>query len=326
MYVGCPNTTYRRPTDLRYMSEVDACYAELQALFAEAVMSSYTVESLEEELFEEKKKDKPTPASKADTEKKDAKETAINPSFAAKIGRKIKELIAKMKEALKRFVNIFRRSDKELDYWTAEVEKRMKEDPSLKDKVIAASEEGLIDFKDIKSITEFDAEMEKLSQIKDPKTLKEKFESLKQKWDNPDKTKTLKRVAAVTTVVTLIAAVVKLAPQLKSLNRTLQQEAHDNIEWTDRMNREFLDEIAQHYGNWDDINRIKNLSRSQILFAASQYRAGKIDKAMDILADRQGKLMNIFKKICETADKTKPVQNKFDQFERSLNRANRRGR
>ena len=93
MYVGCPNTTYRRPTDLRYMSEVDACYAELQALFAEAVMSSYTVESLEEELFEEKKKDKPTPASKADTEKKDAKETAVNPSFAAKIGRKIKELI-----------------------------------------------------------------------------------------------------------------------------------------------------------------------------------------------------------------------------------------
>ena len=89
MYVGCPNTTYRRPTDLRYMSEVDACYAELQALFAEAVMSSYTVESLEEELFEEKKKDKPTPASKADTEKKDAKESSVNPSFAAKIGRKI---------------------------------------------------------------------------------------------------------------------------------------------------------------------------------------------------------------------------------------------
>ena len=324
MYVGCPNTTYRRPTDLRYMSEVDACYAELQALFAEAVMSSYTVESLEEELFEEKKKDKPTPASKADTEKKDAEESSVNPSFAAKIGRKIKELIAKMKEALKRFVNIFRRSDKELDYWTAEVEKRMKEDPSLKDKVIAASEEGLIDFKDIKSITEFDAEMEKLSQIKDPKTMKEKFESLKQKWDNPDKTKTAKRVAAVLSAVTLIAAVVNLAPKLKSLNRTLQQEAHTNIEWTDRMNREFLDEIANRYVN--DTDRINNLSRSQILFAASQYRAGKIDKAMDTLADKQGKLTNIFKKICETADKTNYVQNKFDQFEHSMNRANRRGR
>ena len=324
MYVGCPNTTYRRPTDLRYMSEVDACYAELQALFAEAVMSSYTVESLEEELFEEKKKDKPTPVSKADTEKKDAEDSSVNPSFAAKIGRKIKELIAKMKEALKRFVNIFRRSDKELDYWTAEVEKRMKEDPSLKDKVIAASEEGLIDFKDIKSITEFDAEMEKLSQIKDPKTMKEKFESLKQKWDNPDKTKTVKRVAAVASVVTLIAAVVKLAPQLKSLNRDLQQEAHRNIEWTDRMNREFLDEVAHHYVN--DTDRINNLSRSQILFAASQYRAGKIDKAMNTLADKQGKMANIFKKVCETADKTKHVQNKFDQLERSMHRANRRGR
>lgn len=324
MYVGCPNTTYRRPTDLRYMSEVDACYAELQALFAEAVMSSYTVESLEEELFEEKKKDKPTPASKADTEKKDAKETAVNPSFAAKIGRKIKELIAKMKEALKRFVNIFRRSDKELDYWTAEVEKRMKEDPSLKDKVIAASEEGLIDFKDIKSITEFDAEIEKLSQIKDPKTMKEKFESLKQKWDNLDKTKTAKRVAVVSSVVTLIAAVVNLAPKLKSLNRTLQQEAHDNLEWTDRMNREYLDEIADRYAN--DIDRVKNLSRFQILFAASQYRAGKIDKAMDTLAEKQGMLTNIFKKVCDAADKTNLVQNKFDQFEHSLNRANRRRR
>lgn len=324
MYVGCPNTTYRRPTDLRYMSEVDACYAELQALFAEAVMSSYTVESLEEELFEEKKKDKPTPASKADTEKKDAEDSSVNPSFAAKIGRKIKELIAKMKEALKRFVNIFRRSDKELDYWTAEVEKRMKEDPSLKDKVIAASEEGLIDFKDIKSITEFDAEMEKLSQIKDPKTMKEKFESLKQKWDNLDKTKTAKRVAVISSVVTLIAGVVKLAPQLKSLNRTLQQEAHENLKWTDTMNGEFLDAIAQRYRN--DIDRVKNLSRFQILFAASQYRAGKIDNAMDTLAEKQGTLTNIFKKICEAADKTKPVQNKFDQFERSLNRANRRGR
>ena len=323
MYVGCPNTTYRRPTDLRYMSEVDACYAELQALFAEAVMSSYTVESLEEELFEEKKKDKPTPASKADTEKKDAKETAVNPSFAAKIGRKIKELIAKMKEALKRFVNIFRRSDKELDYWTAEVEKRMKEDPSLKDKVIAASEEGLIDFKDIKSITEFDAEMEKLSQIKDPKTMKEKFESLKQKWDNLDKTKTAKRVTVISSVVTLIAGVVKLAPQLKSLNRTLQEEAHKNIAWTDKMNQSFMNAVGDRYGDTDGL---ADLPRFQVLMAASQYRAGKIDKAMDILADKQGKLTNIFKKIYETADKTKPVQNKFDQFERSLNRANRRGR
>ena len=324
MYVGCLNTTYRRPTDLRYMSEVDACYAELQALFAEAVMSSYTVESLEEELFEEKKKDKPTPASKADTEKKDAEESSVNPSFAAKIGRKIKELIAKMKEALKRFVNIFRRSDKELDHWTAEVEKRMKEDPSLKDKIIAASEEGLIDFKDIKSITEFDAEIEKLSQIKDPKTMKERFESLKQKWDNPDKTKTLKRVAAVASVVTLIAGVVNLAPKLKSLNRTLQQEAHQNLEWIDNMNREYLDEIASRYAN--DIDRVENLSRFQILLAASQYRAGKIDKAMDTLAEKQGKLTNIFKKICDAADKTNLVQNKFDQFEHSLNRANRRRR
>lgn len=318
MYVGCPNTTYRRPTDLRYMSEVDACYAELQALFAEAVMSSYTVESLEEELFEEKKKDKPTPASKADTEKKDAKETAVNPSFAAKIGRKIKELIAKMKEALKRFVNIFRRSDKELDHWTAEVEKRMKEDPSLKDKVIAASEEGLIDFKDIKSITEFDAEMEKLSQIKDPKTLKEKFESLKQKWDNPDKTKTAKRVAAMISVVTLIAGVVKLAPQLKSLNRTLQQEAHKNNEWVEQINQKFMNEVANRYG---DTGGLDDLPRFQVLLAAAQYRAGKIDKAMDTLAEKQGKLTNIFKKVCDVADKTKKVQGDYDKFTRSVERA-----
>ena len=318
MYVGCPNTTYRRPTDLRYMSEVDACYAELQALFAEAVMSSYTVESLEEELFEEKKKDKPTPASKADTEKKDAKETAVNPSFAAKIGRKIKELIAKMKEALKRFVNIFRRSDKELDYWTAEVEKRMKEDPSLKDKVIAASEEGLIDFKDIKSIAEFDAEIEKLSQIKDPKTLKEKFESLKQKWDNLDKTKTAKRVAVISSVVTLIAGVVKLAPQLKSLNRTLQEEAHKNIAWTDKMNQSFMNAVGDRYGDTDGL---ADLPRFQVLMAASQYRAGKIDKAMDTLAQKQGKLANIFKKVCDAADKTKKVQGDYDKFTRSVERA-----
>ena len=318
MYVGCPNTTYRRPTDLRYMSEVDACYAELQALFAEAVMSSYTVESLEEELFEEKKKDKPTPASKADTEKKDAKEAAVNPSFAAKIGRKIKELIAKMKEALKRFVNIFRRSDKELDHWTAEVEKRMKEDPSLKDKVIAASEEGLIDFKDIKSITEFDAEIEKLSQIKDPKTMKEKFESLKQKWDNPDKTKTAKRVAAVASVVTLIAAVVKLAPQLKSLNRTLQQEAHKNNEWVEQINQKFMNEVANRYG---DTGGLDDLPRFQVLLAAAQYRAGKIDKAMDTLAEKQGKLTNIFKKVWDAADKTPKVQRDYENFTRSIERA-----
>lgn len=318
MYVGCPNTTYRRPTDLRYMSEVDACYAELQALFAEAVMSSYTVESLEEELFEEKKKDKPTPASKADTEKKDAKDSSVNPSFAAKIGRKIKELIAKMKEALKRFVNIFRRSDKELDHWTAEVEKRMKEDPSLKDKVIAASEEGLIDFKDIKSITEFDAEIEKLSQIKDPKTMKEKFESLKQKWDNPDKTKTAKRVAAVTTVVTLIAAVVNLAPKLKSLNRTLQQEAHENNEWLEQINEKFMNEVANRYG---DTGGLDDLPRFQVLLAAAQYRAGKIDKAMNTLAQQEGKLANIFQKFCEAASKTKKVQGDYDKFTRSIERA-----
>ena len=318
MYVGCPNTTYRRPTDLRYMSEVDACYAELQALFAEAVMSSYTVESLEEELFEEKKKDKPTPASKADTEKKDAEESSVNPSFAAKIGRKIKELIEKMKEALKRFVNIFRRSDKELDYWTAEVEKRMKEDPSLKDKVIAASEEGLIDFKDIKSITEFDAEMEKLSQIKDPKTMKEKFESLKQKWDNLDKTKTAKRVTVISSVVTLIAGVVKLAPQLKSLNRTLQEEAHKNIAWTDKMNQSFMNAVGDRYGDTDGL---ADLPRFQVLMAASQYRAGKIDKAMDTLAQKQGKLANIFKKVCDAADKTKKVQGDYDKFTRSVERA-----
>lgn len=320
MYVGCPNTTYRRPTDLRYMSEVDACYAELQALFAEAVMSSYTVESLEEELFEEKKKDKPTPASKADTEKKDAKETAVNPSFAAKIGRKIKELIAKMKEALKRFVNIFRRSDKELDYWTAEVEKRMKEEPSLKDKVIAASEEGLIDFKDIKSITEFDAEIEKLSQIKDPKTMKEKFESLKQKWDNLDKTKTAKRVAVISSVVTLIAGVVKLAPQLKSLNRTLQEEAHRNNQWAETMYQNFKNEVADRYG---DVGGLDDLPRLQVLIAAYQYRAGKIEKAMDMVAEKQGTLANIFKKICETASKSKTVQRKYDHLERSLGRAAR---
>ena len=318
MYVGCPNTTYRRPTDLRYMSEVDACYAELQALFAEAVMSSYTVESLEEELFEEKKKDKPTPASKADTEKKDAEESSVNTSFAAKIGRKIKELIEKMKEALKRFVNIFRRSDKELDYWTAEVEKRMKEDPSLKDKVIAASEEGLIDFKDIKSITEFDAEMEKLSQIKDPKTMKEKFESLKQKWDNLDKTKTAKRVAVISSVVTLIAGVVKLAPQLKSLNRTLQQEAHKNNEWVEQINQKFMNEVANRYGDTDGLD---DLPRFQVLLAAAQYRAGKIDKAMDTLAEKQGKLTNIFKKVCDAADKTPKVQRDYENFTRSIERA-----
>ena len=318
MYVGCLNTTYRRPTDLRYMSEVDACYAELQALFAEAVMSSYTVESLEEELFEEKKKDKPTPASKADTEKKDAEESSVNPSFAAKIGRKIKELIAKMKEALKRFVNIFRRSDKELDHWTAEVEKRMKEDPSLKDKIIAASEEGLIDFKDIKSITEFDAEIEKLSQIKDPKTMKERFESLKQKWDNPDKTKTLKRVAAATAVVTLIAGVVNLAPKLKSLNRTLQQEALKNNEWVEQINQKFMNEVANRYG---DTGGLDDLPRFQVLLAAAQYRAGKIDKAMNTLAEKQGMLSNIFKKVCDVVSKTPKVQGDYDKFTRSIERA-----
>lgn len=298
MYVGCVNGNPRRFTDalqMDYMSEVAACFTDIEALFAEAKLDTYTVDNLEEEIFEEAKKDKKAAA----MPKEEPKPTQVSESFAAKLGRKIKELVRKIKEAIMRFTDAIRGRDREYEKVQAEIEKCMKEDPSLKDLVLTATSEGLMDWRDIRSITEFREAVEKISAEKNPKTLKQKFEALKKKWDDPEHTKTKSRIAFVTAAIGLGAALYKFMPDLKNAAKVLKDASKRDQEELNKF-AEVINKGVEEgvYKNMEDMNII------QLNIALRKYSQGNIAEMERALLKDYDKMNGILKKVVNTVSKT----------------------
>ena len=79
----------------------------------------------------------------------------------------------------------FQKEDEVSKRQRALVEAAIKKDPSLKNQVIDLAQTGALNLQDIKTINELEAEVDKLLEEKNPKTLKGKFEKLKKKWAEP---------------------------------------------------------------------------------------------------------------------------------------------
>lgn len=298
MYVGCVNGNPRRFTDalqMDYMSEVAACFTDIEALFAEAKLDTYTVDNLEEELFEEAKKDKKSVA----TPKEEPKPTQVSESFAAKLGRKIKELVRKIKEAIMRFTDAIRGRDREYEKVQAEIEKCMKEDPSLKNLVLTAASEGLMDWRDTRSITEFREAVEKISAEKNPKTFKQKFEALKKKWDSPDRSKTASRIAFLTAALGLGAALYKFMPGLKKASKELKDASISDQEALNRFAETVNKGVEEGvYKNMEDMNIV------QLNIALRKYSQNKTADMERALLKDYDKMNGILKKALNMISKT----------------------
>ena len=302
MYVGCVNGNPRRFTDafqLGYMYETAACFAEIDALFAEAKLDTYTVENLELEIFGESKKERTS------TSNADPTETPITPSFAARLGKKIKELIRKIKDAIVRFTDMIRGKDREYEKVQAEIEKRMREDPSLKNLVVAASEEGLLEVKDIKSIAEFSDAVEKLSAEKNPKTFKEKFEAFKKKWDDPSKTKTASRVAFVTAAITLATLIYKFRPTIKEASDKLAKSRSNEAESLNK----FAEYLSSREANEKGVKDIGDMNFIQLKMSFHAFVNSRYEQMDRMLLRDYEKVNGIMRRALKLADKTPMAKN-----------------
>lgn len=173
---------------------VNAAFDNIDKIFAEYHQSLLSPENMEAELFgEAQDPQQAQPAKKG---------------IAASLGAAIRSLISAFGQMIARLGEAFMSNDAKLRRQQEELQKQLAEHPDLKRKVMALSAEGAIDLKDMKDINQLSAEVDKLMEEKDPKTLKGKLEKLKKEWDDPNG-KFLKRVAAVGAVAGIVTTIYK---------------------------------------------------------------------------------------------------------------------
>lgn len=310
MYVGCVNGNPRRFTDaiqahLDYMSDVSECFADINALFAEARMDLINPDNIGLEIFEEKT-DKP----KTSFVNKTSKSETGSPSFAARLGKKIKELIEKIKNIIVSFTDAIRGKDREYEKVQAEIEKRMRKDPSLKSMVIDAAEKGLIDYRDIRYITEFDEAVEKITAEKNPKTFKQKFAAFKKKWEDPSKTKTASRIAFVASVISLSVALYKFMPGLKEATNKLRDGRKRDAEELKKFAEYLNSEEAKEKG----LRSIEEMDAVQLRMAFHSFVNSKRMEMERQVSRDYDQMNSILKKVVTGVNNSKSGQKTKDKF------------
>lgn len=304
--IGCKNLQSLgvSTTDLlyrEYTTDVFGCFDDIDGLFKEQQMMALTPDNMEQELFGEAKAEKEEgPAPKV--------------SFVTRLGAKIRELIAKFKEMVTKFMMRFKKEDEVMKQQQALIEAAFRQDPSLKSQVIELAKSGNLNFTDIKNINELQAEVEKLMEEKDPKTLKGKFEKLKKKWDDPENTKTVKRVKAVGQVVALVTAVIGIGVAVSKTKNTIIGDSKKTQETLAAFTKDLEalgDPSKSPYGDKYKLNKKEaEIGLLQMKMAIQKYSMDKYGEAFAILSDDMNQVNGVLKHITKVVDSTKFAKNK----------------
>ena len=202
-----------------YYSPIERCFRNIDQIIEENFAPSIDIDDIESEMFGEAKSE--------------ASASKFTPNAVAKkLGNAIRTLIEKLKEMGKKFLNLFMKQDKELDKMSAEMKKVIREHPELKDQIILNAKEGSIMLHDLNDIKEFEKDYQKMMAEKDPSKLKAALAKLKNKWDDPGNTKTIKRVAAAATVVTLASGFFTMIKRMNEVKAIRKKARQDDIDVT----------------------------------------------------------------------------------------------
>lgn len=232
-----------------HYSPVERCFRNIDQIIEENFAPSIDIDDIESEMFGEAKSE--SSASK------------FTPNAVAKkLGNAIRTLIEKLKEMGKKFLNLFMKQDKELDKMSAEMKRVIREHPELKDQIILNAKEGSLLLKDINDIKEFEKEYQKMMAEKDPSKLKAALAKLKNKWDDPEGSKTIKRVAAAATVVGLATGVFTLIKKI--------DEAKDICA---KANQRDMDDAADLMHKFTELKRAEGLTDSEIISNINIHKA-----------------------------------------------------
>ena len=303
--IGCKNLQSLgvSTTDLlyrEYTTDVFSCFDDIDGLFKEQQMMALTPDGIEQELFGEAK-----------AEKEEAPAPKV--SFVTRLGAKIRELIAKFKEMVTKFMMRFKKEDEVMKQQQALIEAAFRQDPSLKSQVIELAKSGNLNFTDIKNINELQSEVEKLMEEKDPKTLKGKFEKLKKKWDDPENTKTVKRVKAVGQVVALVTAVIGIGVAVSKTKNTIIGDSKKTQETLAAFTKD-LDTLSNPtkspYGDKYKIKNVDDIGLLKMKIAIHRYSMDKYGEAFAILSDDMSQVNGVLKHITKLVDSTQFAKNK----------------
>lgn len=216
-------------------------------------------------------------------------------NFVTRLGKAIRELIKQIGENIKKFLSSFKKEDETFNKNQALIEAALKQDPDLNKKVLELAKSGALDIHDIKDLNELQAEVDKLMEEKNPKTLKGKFEKLKKKWDDPTVTKIAKRVAFITSVVTLAAGLYKLRQHIRDNSKFAQEK----VARTQKSLSEMADYMAVH--EHLDATQMGVLQQK---IAIKKWEAGKMGEAAAIVNGDYSKVNKVMGKILNWSEKT----------------------
>lgn len=316
--IGCKNLQSLgvSTTDLlyrEYTTDVFSCFDDIDGLFKEQQMMALTPDGMEQELFGEAKAEKEEgPAPKV--------------SFVTRLGAKIRELIAKFKEMMTKFLSRFKKEDETMKQQQALIEAAFRQDPTLKTQVIELAKSGNLNFTDIKNINELQAEVEKLMEEKNPTTFKGKFERLKKKWDDPENTKTVKRIKAVGQVAALVTSLLAIGATLSKRKNSIMDNSKNTQnmlndlmgkvgELGDPKQKKYYKEVRTKNGKMQKVyyniaNNGDDIGLLQMKVGSCKYLSGRYGEALAVLSGDMDQVNGLLRNIIRTVDSTKLAKNK----------------
>lgn len=225
-----------------FYSPIRTCFHEIDRIIEENFAPSLNIEDVEAEMFGEAK----------DNTSKSGGVPTPN-SVARKLGNAINRLIEKLKEAGRKFISMFTKQDKEFDKMSADVRKAIREHPELKDQIILNAKEGSLMMRDLKEMQEFEKDYQKLKAETNPSKIKAGLAKLKHKFDDPENTKTLKRVGAAATVVGLATGLFVMVKKFDDAANVIKKGNDDDIKKAQEF-RDLLKNEGINITNADQIN------------------------------------------------------------------------
>lgn len=243
---------------------VNAAFENIDRIFAEYHQSLLSPENMEAELFGEAKKEAPVP-------QQAPQQPTQNKGIAATLGAAIRTLIGAFGQMIQRIGEMFMGSDAKIRKQQEELQRQLAANPDLKKKVMQLSAEGAIDLKDMRDINQLSAEVDKLMEEKDPKTLMGKLAKLKKEWDDPNG-KFLKRITAIGTAAGLATILYNAYRSCHGFGKDAGERARKAQE-----NLQGLNEMLKNAGG--DPKTVNNLEAK---LAARKFEQGCYQEALTI--------------------------------------------
>lgn len=245
---------------------VNAAFDNIDKIFAEYHQSLLSPENMEAELFGEAQ------AQQQQTQPQ-------NKGIVASLGAAIRSLISAFGQMIQRLGEAFMSNDAKIRKQQEEIDRQLAADPDLKRKVMKLSAEGALDIKDMKDINQLSAEVDKLLEEKDPKTISGKLAKLKKEWDDPNG-KFLKRVAAVGTVLGVGATAYKIYNDMKKNKEASFGKAKNR--------QKNLQDMAEYFSHYNYVSKdgkglFDSVNSYEAKLAAVKFEQGCYNESLAIM-------------------------------------------